>query len=83
VGSAAGLNSVGDSNAFFGVGVENLAFATAIGASNLQGFTLENHDLYARFRERKPDAIVGHAIFVFRISDAIEENEPRSDHPMN
>jgi len=55
----------------------------AISASNLQGFTLENHDLYARFRERKPDAIVGHAIFVFRISAAIEENEPRSDHPVN
>jgi hypothetical protein len=55
----------------------------AISVSNLQGFTLENHDLYARFRERKPDAIVGHSIFIYRIFNAVKENVPRSDHPLH
>ena len=53
----------------------------AISATNLQGLNLKNRDLYIRFRERKPDAIVGHSIFVYRISDAIEERS--SDHPQN
>jgi len=44
----------------------------AISASILQGFRLENHDLYAAFRVRKPDAIVANSIFVYRISDTIE-----------
>ena len=39
----------------------------AISASNLQGLRFKNHDLYATFRQRKPDAIVGHSIFIYRI----------------
>lgn len=39
----------------------------AISANNLQGLRFKNHDLYATFRQRKPDAIVGHSIFIYRI----------------
>jgi hypothetical protein len=39
----------------------------AISVNNLQGLRFKNHDLYATFRERKPDAIVGHSIFIYRI----------------
>ena len=53
----------------------------AISASILQGLRLKNHDLYARFRERKPDAIIGHSMFVYRISDTNDEIVPRSDQP--
>ena len=55
----------------------------AISASNLQGLNLKSRELYAWFRERKPDAIVGHSIFVYKIGDTIEENITRSDHPQN
>ena len=40
----------------------------AISANNLQGLRFKNHDLYATFRERKPDAVVGHSIFIYRIN---------------
>ena len=40
----------------------------AISANNLQGLRFKNHDLYATFRQRKPDAIVGHCIFIYRIN---------------
>ena len=40
----------------------------AISANNLQGLRFKNHDLYATFRQRKPDAIVGHSIFIYRIN---------------
>ena len=43
----------------------------AISATNLQGLNLKRRDLYARFKERKPDAIVGHSIFVYKISETI------------
>ena len=51
----------------------------AISASNLQGLTLKYHNLYSRFRERKPDAIIAQAMFIYRISDSKDENVPRSD----
>lgn len=40
----------------------------AISANNLQGLRFRNHDLYATFRQRKPDAVVGHSIFIYRIT---------------
>lgn len=40
----------------------------AISVNNLQGLRFKNHDLYATFRQRKPDAIVGHSIFIYRIN---------------
>ena len=40
----------------------------AISANNLQGLRFKNHDLYATFRKLKPDAVVGHSIFIYRIS---------------
>jgi hypothetical protein len=40
----------------------------AISANNLQGLRFKSHDLYATFRQRKPDAIVGHSIFIYRIN---------------
>ena len=46
----------------------------AISANNLQGLRFKNHDLYATFRQRKPDAIVGHCIFIYRINPLIERN---------
>ncbi|HEX5884808.1 MAG TPA: hypothetical protein VFY67_09745, partial [Pyrinomonadaceae bacterium] len=49
----------------------------AISANNLQGLRFKNHDLYATFRERKPDAVVGHSIFIYRINSTHEGN-PRS-----
>jgi hypothetical protein len=39
----------------------------AISANNLQGLRFKNHDLYATFRQRKPDAILGHSMFIYRI----------------
>ena len=41
----------------------------AISANNLQGLRFKNHDLYAAFRQRKPDAVVGHSIFIYRINN--------------
>ena len=46
----------------------------AISANNLQGLRFKNHDLYATFRDRKPDAIVGHSIFIYRINRTVERN---------
>jgi hypothetical protein len=46
----------------------------AISANNLQGLRFKNHDLYATFRERKPDAVVGHSIFIYRINRTVERN---------
>lgn len=39
----------------------------AISVSNLQGVVFADHDLYSWFRERKPDAVIGHSIFVYRV----------------
>ena len=44
----------------------------AISANNLQGLRFKNHDLYATFRQRKPDAIVGHSIFIYRVNSTVE-----------
>ena len=49
----------------------------AISANNLQGLRFKNHDLYASFRQRKPDAVVGHSIFIYRINRAVEANSAR------
>jgi hypothetical protein len=46
----------------------------AISANNLQGLRFKNHDLFATFRRRKPDAIVGHSIFIYRINRTAEAN---------
>jgi hypothetical protein len=46
----------------------------AISVNNLQGLRLKNPNLYATFRERKPDAIVGHSIFIFRINRTVVGN---------
>jgi hypothetical protein len=42
----------------------------AISANNLQGLRFKNHDLYATFRQRKPDAVLGHSMFIYRINSA-------------
>ncbi|HXG67227.1 MAG TPA: glycosyltransferase family 39 protein [Blastocatellia bacterium] len=39
----------------------------AISATNLQGALLPIHNMYGWFRERKPDAVIGHSIFVYRV----------------
>ncbi|HEX8089140.1 MAG TPA: glycosyltransferase family 39 protein [Blastocatellia bacterium] len=49
----------------------------AISASNLQGLRFKNPDLYAKFRERKPDAVIGYSIFIYRIPDAEGRDRPR------
>ena len=49
----------------------------AISANNLQGLRFKNHDLYETFRQRKPDAIVGHSIFIYRINGTVEGNPSR------
>ena len=49
----------------------------AISANNLQGLRFKNHDLYATFRQRKPDAIVGHSIFIYRVNRTVEGNSGR------
>jgi hypothetical protein len=46
----------------------------AISVNNLQGLRFKNHDLYATFRQRKPDAVVGHSIFIYRINNSDEGN---------
>lgn len=46
----------------------------AISVNNLVGLRFKNHDLYATFRQRKPDAIVGHCIFIYRINRVDEQN---------
>ena len=49
----------------------------AISANNLHGLRFKNHDLYATFRQRKPDAVVGHSIFIYRInSTGISQGGP-------
>lgn len=45
----------------------------AISANNLQGLRFKNHDLYATFRQRKPDAVLGHSIFIYRITSTTDE----------
>ena len=39
----------------------------AISATNLQGVALADRDLYAWFRQRQPDAQVGHSILIYRL----------------
>jgi len=39
----------------------------AISVTNLQGIFFRHHELYAWFRERRPDAVIGHSIFVYRV----------------
>lgn len=39
----------------------------AISVTNLQGALFPKHDLYAWFRARKPDAIIGHSIYIYRL----------------
>lgn len=51
----------------------------AISANNLQGLRFKNHDLYATFRQRKPDAVVGHSIFIYRIDST---GKGRSEMPL-
>ena len=49
----------------------------AISANNLQGLRFKNPGLYASFRQRKPDAIVGHSLFIYRINRIIEGDPTR------
>jgi hypothetical protein len=49
----------------------------AISVSNLQGFCFKNHDLYAGFRERKPDAIIGYSIFIYRLPQSEVQSSDR------
>ena len=46
----------------------------AISVNNLQGLRFKNHDLYATFRQRKPDAVLGHSIFIYRITSTGKGN---------
>ena len=46
----------------------------AISVNNLQGLRFKNRDLYATFRKRKPDAVVGYSIFIYRINATGEAN---------
>ena len=46
----------------------------AISANNLQGLRFKNHDLYATFRQRRPDAVLGHSIFIYRITSTGKGN---------
>lgn len=39
----------------------------AISATILQGVRFQNHDVYAWFRARQPDAVIGHSIFIYRV----------------
>lgn len=39
----------------------------AISVTNLQGVFFANHELYNWFRARKPDAVIGHSIFIYRV----------------
>jgi hypothetical protein len=39
-----------------------------VSATNLAGIYLDR-DFYARFREREPDAVIGHSMFVFELDD--------------
>ncbi|HEY6329813.1 MAG TPA: glycosyltransferase family 39 protein [Blastocatellia bacterium] len=39
----------------------------AISQTNLKGVFFKNHDLYRWFWSRKPDAVVGHSIYIYRI----------------
>jgi len=41
----------------------------AISATNLEGTAFEQHNLYGRFREFKPAAVIGHTIFIYKIQD--------------
>lgn len=42
----------------------------AISVSNLVGVALPEHDLYAWFRAREPDAKIGYSLFVYRVTDS-------------
>jgi len=46
----------------------------AISANNLQGLRFKNHDLYATFRQRKPDAVLGYSLFIYRVKSSGEGN---------
>lgn len=39
----------------------------AISVTNLQGPLFPNHQLYARFLARKPDAIIGYSIYIYKL----------------
>lgn len=39
----------------------------AISVTNLQGPLFPKHDLYAQFRKRKPDAMIGYSIYIYRL----------------
>jgi len=41
----------------------------AISATNLQGSLFQNHNLYAWFRERKPDAVIGKTILIYKLAN--------------
>jgi hypothetical protein len=49
----------------------------AISVSNLQGFCFKNHDLYAGFRERKPDAVIGYSIYIYRLPPSESQSSDR------
>jgi hypothetical protein len=49
----------------------------AISVSNLQGLWFKNHDLYANFRKRKPDAMIGYSIFIYRIPQTEDQSSFR------
>jgi hypothetical protein len=39
----------------------------AISATALQGARFQNPDVYAWFRERRPDAVIGYSIFIYQV----------------
>lgn len=39
----------------------------AISVTNLQGVLFPNRDLYAQFRKRKPDAMIGYSIYIYHL----------------
>ena len=41
----------------------------AISATNLQGVVFADHDLFAWFRARQPEAKIGHSMFIYTIPD--------------
>lgn len=49
----------------------------AISVNNLQGLRFKNRDLYATFRQRKPDAVIGHSIFIYRINSTAQGTSRR------
>jgi hypothetical protein len=41
----------------------------AISATNLQGVFFPDRSIYSWFRNRRPDAVIGHSIFIYRLPD--------------